>query len=30
MCPWLVPEQTKARFGSVSVGAEENQWSQTA
>src|SRR5579875_1582102 len=30
MCPWLVPEHVKARFGMVSVGTEEYQWSQTA
>src|SRR5580658_9688961 len=30
MWPWLVAEQAKARFGSVSVGTEEYQWSQTA
>ena len=30
MCPWLVAEQANARFGSVSVGTEENHWSQTA
>ncbi len=30
MCPWLVPARANARFGSVSVGAEANQWSQTA
>ncbi len=30
MCPWLVPAQANARLGSVSVGTEENQWSQTA
>ena len=30
MCPWLVPESTNARFGSVSVGTEPYQWSHTA
>ena len=30
MWPWLVPEQANARFGMVSVGTEENHWSQTA
>lgn len=30
MCPWLVPAQANARLGSVSVGTEENHWSQTA
>ena len=30
MCPWLVAAQAKARLGSVSVGADENHWSQTA
>ena len=28
--PWLVAAQANARLGSVSVGAEEYQWSQTA
>ena len=28
--PWLVPAQANARFGMVSVGTEENHWSQTA
>jgi hypothetical protein len=30
MCPWLVAARANARFGSVSVGAEPNQWSHTA
>ncbi len=30
MWPWLVPAQANARLGSVSVGTEANQWSQTA
>ena len=28
--PWLVAQQAKARLGNVSVGTEENHWSQTA
>jgi hypothetical protein len=30
MCPWLVAAHAKARFGSVSVGADANHLSQTA
>src|SRR6202021_286243 len=30
MCPCEVAAQTNARLGRVSVGAEENHWSQTA
>ncbi len=30
MWRWLVPAHAKARLGIVSVGAEANQWSQTA
>ena len=28
--PWLVAAATNARFGMVSVGTEQNQWSHTA
>src|SRR5216683_6615074 len=30
MWPWLVAARANARFGIVSVGTEQNHWSQTA